>query len=850
MAKTKKDDKKRRETVRKPAAKQKNSRTKPRNSAPKAEPRDLEALKQRNQIVAVVLFAVAILLGCLVLIEGDHAWKWLHSVLLGLFGNCAILWPILFLYISITTALEKPRRHNGYKIWLIVSVIILFCSAIFIFRSDEETMQMSYWENLQALYVLGTERGGAGFFSGVLGIPFVLVLGAIGARIVVALLLFVAIMILTGTGLIQLFKTVAKPVDAVAGGIDAARERKIQEREREMNIDISLDQDELPEHPVKAAKPVAKKEKRNEKLEKLEKAFHIPDPDVSEVTSASAEQPPKVPAASEVIPKPTPEKTKKKEPGGLETSEAAEKFIKKMEESAAEEQPVQLSLYPDEPIRDGIYHFPPISLLEKSKGTETAGMTEELQVNGQLLVDTLKSFGVQTKILDISRGPAVTRYELQPAAGVKISKITNLADDIAMNLAASGVRIEAPIPGKAAVGIEVPNRRVSVVRMRELIESSRFAVANSRLTVALGRDIAGSVTVTDLAKMPHLLIAGSTGSGKSVCINSLIVSLLYKATPDEVRFLMVDPKVVELGIYNGIPHLLVPVVTDPRKAAGALNWAVTEMLKRYKIFADNNVRDLSAYNKLAKSNEGRDADGQPMEPMPQIVIIIDELADLMMAAPNEVEDSICRLAQMARAAGMHLVIATQRPSVDVITGIIKANIPSRIAFAVSSQVDSRTILDMGGAEKLLGRGDMLFSPVGSQKPIRIQGCFVSDSEIESVVAFVKKVQESGYDEKVMEEIEKNAVAEREKSGDGETGGEEQDPMMQEAIKCVVEAGQASTSLLQRRLRLGYARAGRLIDEMEQMGIVGPHEGSKPRQVLITYQQYLEMSMQQADKEEQ
>ena len=360
-----------------------------------------------------------------------------------------------------------------------------------------------------------------------------------------------------------------------------------------------------------------------------------------------------------------------------------------------------------EPV-EAVYQFPPVSLLQASEAVDHGDITHELQVNGQMLVDTLKSFGVQTKILDISRGPAVTRYELQPAAGVKISKITNLSDDIAMNLAASGVRIEAPIPGKAAVGIEVPNKNVSVVRMRELIESNAFLTAKSKLTVALGRDISGQVMVTDLAKMPHMLIAGSTGSGKSVCINSLIVSLLYKAKPDEVRFLMVDPKVVELGIYNGIPHLLVPVVTDPRKAAGALGWAVTEMLNRYKIFADNNVRDLNSYNNMVGDGLTRE-DGVTLERMPQIVIIIDELADLMMAAPNEVEDSICRLAQMARAAGMHLIIATQRPSVDVITGIIKANVPSRIAFAVSSQVDSRTILDGSGAEKLLGRGDMLFS---------------------------------------------------------------------------------------------------------------------------------------------
>ena len=497
--------------------------------------------------------------------------------------------------------------------------------------------------------------------------------------------------------------------------------------------------------------------------------------------------------------------------------------------------------------RDLEYIPPSLELLSFSQKIDDNKIEEELKVNGEKLIDTLKSFGVQARLVDVSRGPAVTRYELQPAPGIKISKITNLSDDIAMNLAASGVRIEAPIPGKAAVGIEVPNKNISVVRMRELIGSEQFHCATSSLTVALGLNITGEIVLADLAKMPHLLIAGSTGSGKSVCINSLIVSLLYKSSPKDVKFLMIDPKVVELGIYNGIPHLLIPVVTDPRKAAGALGWAVSEMLNRYKLFAENNVRDLSGYNQLVAGRGYVDQDGQPAPALPQIVIIIDELADLMMAAPNEVEDAICRLAQMARAAGMHLVIATQRPSVDVITGIIKANIPSRIAFAVSSQIDSRTILDTGGAEKLLGRGDMLFSPVGVQKPVRVQGCFVSDQEIEHVVEAVKENESMGYDQSVLDEIERNATA---KEKDSET--EEsiaQDSMLPEAIKCVVEAGQASTSLLQRKLRLGYARAGRLIDQMEQMGIVGPHEGSKPRQVLITYQQYLEYQMREDSLEE-
>ena len=796
--------------------------------------RDAEYVKQRNQMNAIIMFAISILMIFLVLISGDHIWLWCHNVLLGLFGGCAIIWPVLLCYISIITAFERQKNRMGGKVLLIVLIIALFCASVYIFSAADNTMITSYGDRLKELYKLGTERSGAGLFSGLIGIPFVAGLGSVGAKIVIILSLFVTFMILTGTSLVQLFRAITKPADMVAANISNVRERRVLERDRQTNIDIALDhEDDLPQHPVRSpVKPPVKQEK-NKKLQQLEKVFGMKEPVVEKLENISPPAPD--------------DKTGSEEAAVVYA--ARKKNSKKPEEKrSAVDAAVQLTMFTDEPPQDGNYHFPPVTMLETTKELNEQDVTEELKVNGQMLVETLKSFGVQTKIVDISRGPAVTRYELQPAAGVKISKITSLSDDIAMNLAAAGVRIEAPIPGKAAVGIEVPNKKVNIVRMRELIESNSFSTAKSRLTVVLGRDIAGGVATADLGKMPHLLIAGATGSGKSVCINSFIVSLLYKSTPDEVRFLMIDPKVVELGIYNGIPQLLVPVVTDPRKAAGALGWAVTEMLKRYKIFAENNVRDLSAYNTLAASCGYKDANEQPMPHMPQIVIIIDELADLMMAAPNEVEDSICRLAQMARAAGMHLLIATQRPSVDVITGIIKANIPSRIAFAVSSQVDSRTILDMGGAEKLLGRGDMLFSPVGSPKPTRIQGCFVGDSEIESVVNFVKKAQETGYDQNIAEEIEKNAVAEKDSKGDSGISNDT-DPMMPEAVKCVVEAGQASTSLLQRRLRLGYARAGRLIDEMEQMGIVGPHEGSKPRQVLITYQQWLEMCMRQSDQNE-
>ena len=505
------------------------------------------------------------------------------------------------------------------------------------------------------------------------------------------------------------------------------------------------------------------------------------------------------------------------------------------------------------PKKEATYKYPYLGLLHMPEYTDDFSHSSELSENGQKLIDTLKSFGVAARIVDIARGPSITRYEIQPAPGVKISKITNLSDDIALNLAASGVRIEAPIPGKAAVGIEIPNRIVSLVTIRELIGSKEFKNAKSKLSVVLGKDISGDIVVTDLSKMPHLLIAGTTGSGKSVCVNSILLSLLFRATPQEVKILLIDPKMVEFSKYKGIPHLLVPVVSDAKKAAGALNWAVSEMLKRYQLFAEYGVRDIIGYNKLVDQNlekacsqvdeNGEISEIYPNEKLSQIVIAIDELADLMMAAPNEVEEAICRLAQMARAAGMHLVIATQRPSVNVITGVIKANIPSRIALKVSSQIDSRTILDVGGAEKLIGRGDMLFSPVGQAKPLRVQGGYASDEEIENVTEFLKKSQTSEYDEEVIEQIEQITAQNIGNKDDKRNSDDESsdDPMMEEAIKVVVEAGQASTSLLQRRLRLGYARAGRLIDEMEQMGIVGPHEGSKSRKVLMSHQEWLERS---------
>ena len=485
-------------------------------------------------------------------------------------------------------------------------------------------------------------------------------------------------------------------------------------------------------------------------------------------------------------------------------------------------------------VEDENYEYPPLELLGKVPKKALKGGAKALTDTATKLQKTLYSFGVSAKVENVSVGPAITRYELKPAEGVRVSKIANLADDIALNLAAETIRIEAQIPGKQSLGIEVPNKEKEAVHLREVLESEEFENNKSKLTVALGKDVAGNIQLADIAKMPHVLIAGSTGSGKSVCINTIITSIIYNAKPSEVKMVMVDPKVVELSVYNGIPHLLIPVVTDPKKAAGALAWAVQEMDNRYNLFATKGVRDIKGYNKAIEKEEG-------MGKLPQIVIIVDELADLMMVAAKDVEESICRLAQKARAAGMHLVIATQRPSVDVITGLIKANIPSRIAFAVSSQVDSRTILDSVGAEKLLGKGDMLFFPAGAPKPIRVQGAFVSDEEVEKIVGFIKQNGTANYSEDILETIENNNKTEKELIQE-QAEDDDTDPFLMDAIDAVVEQGQASTSFIQRKFKVGYARAGRIIDQMEERGIISGYQGSKPREVLITKERLEELKM--------
>ncbi len=783
-----------------------------------------------SQIAAVITFFLSILFLLFSIIEGENVWNNIHNFFLGTFGFLSFPIFILSAYISVRISFGKFDGEVLLRVIGESAFIVFLASVVNIFAYEDG---IGYGTYLLIEYKNGISGGG--ILGGLLGYPFAKFFGITGAAIILILIMVLLVFLTTGMTLMQFFTAMSKPAKKIKDDTQNIIEMgKVALSQRKNNYDISLDG--MPEQPQKSKEKtnLSTKQKRvidlyndepeeqpvieqeDEEVNEYSQYDDIQEtnPDIDDIINGINER--SLINTEEPEVKNTPKPNVNTNPGIIVTS--------------------------DEPEE---YRYPPLSLLEESSSGEDSNIGEELKKNAERLVDTLRSFGVETRIINISRGPTVTRYELQPAAGVKISKITNLADDIALNLATSGVRIEAPIPNKAAVGIEVPNKSVASVSLREIIGSKKFEEAKSKLTVAVGKDIAGNVVTADLAKMPHLLIAGTTGSGKSVCINSFILSTLYKASPEEVKLIMIDPKVVELEVYNGLPNLMIPVVTDPKKASGTLGWAVTEMEERYKLFGECKVRDLKSYNEFAKKTEG-------YKTKPQILIVVDELNDLMMAAPKEVEDSICRLAQKARAAGMHLVVATQRPSVDVITGLIKANIPSRIALKVSNRADSGTIIDTVGAEKLLGKGDMLFYPVGSSKPIRVQGCWVSDNEIKDVVNYIigESENEAKYDETVTETIDKLAaeVGKNKKAVvvDGSGGDAEEDEMLSSAIEVVIDAGSASTSLLQRKLKLGYGRAARIIDSMESKGIVGPYEGSKPRKVLISRQQWLEMKMNGTD----
>lgn len=854
----------------KPAAKKKAAGT---SAAQTAKEEALEKLNRQQsgntKFQSVILFACAVLFFLLAFIHGNAGWYFMHRVIRGIFGFSIVIVPIILLITAYYT--EKREGMSLSRRLLFSAGLTVLVSSFFQIMFIGDIGKKGFFRAIGYLYTTAADDAfqSGGVISAVLAYPFLRIIGTPGAQIIIALLLFVAIMWMLDMSMQQLWYYICWPFRKL---------RELWNKEPDWADDIpdtdisgepELPQAEEPEFLLpeqtgpKRAKVHRKGSHPAEPVpepaadDSLESA--IPDfvednsplsPDLDAMIRDSYSQPqdnaPYTPAYDMDIDIPIPED--EPDNGAIVSPEELMQDPPELFTPDAETAPAETAA-PAAPASEPVsqpparpYQIPSIDFLQN--GVSRAGdpaVDQEMKEKAGILVETLKSFGVTVRITGIFRGPSVTRYEIQPAAGIKVSKITGLADDIALSLAAQGVRIEAPIPGKPAIGIEVPNSHKDTVSLREILESDSFRSSRSKLAFAVGRDIAGNAVVGDIARLPHMIIAGATGSGKSVCTNSIIMSILYHATPEEVKLILIDPKIVEFTVYEGIPHLLIPVVTDPKKAAGALNWAVQEMQRRYNLFAENSVRDLGDYNAAAAQP------GSGLEPMPQIVVIIDELADLMMTTSKEVEDSICRLAQKARAAGMHLIIATQRPTTDIITGLIKANIPSRIALSVMSQVDSRTILDTGGAEKLLGHGDMLYLPNGKIKPVRVQGCFTSTKEIEKVVDFIKSQTQSEYSDEIMEQVEQSipvtkaeAKELQKAAGEPEPGSDED--VLERAIEVVVEAGQASTSSLQRRLKLGYARAARMMDELEQMGVIGPYEGAKPRKVLMTKEQLAERKM--------
>ena len=809
-----------------------------------------------NQVYSVILFAAAILILLLALVQGSSGWLMLHKAFKGFFGLPLLIIPPALCYLAVMIDKdETPQKliQSSMNVLLVTTFLSGFIEIMF---GGGRLQEATLGDSLKMLYEEGVNWGGGGMVS-IVAYPLQKLLGDVGSKITICLLLFVSIMIVTKKGVSDILSFISAPFRRVKEFIEEDRENAdlLDEFETEVEEERVREERELAEQEAEQeALNLVKKPARKAKNAPPEPQFLIdipmsdelfpPEPqedmlltDYVDMTDPAPLSEPMPDPADEDIDIMIREATEK--PVALEKPEKPKKKTKEEEKNEAI-LAIADEIHQQSDVTNGRpYQMPRLDFLNKGKShANDPGTSQEMREKADLLQQVLGSFNVETRITNIARGPSVTRYEVQPAAGVKVSKITSLANDIALNFAVEGVRIEAPIPGKPAVGIEVPNKHRDMVSLRELLESKEFSESKSKLVFGVGKDIAGNVIIGDIAKMPHMIIAGATGSGKSVCTNSIIMSILYHASPEEVKLILIDPKIVEFRVYDGIPHLLIPVVTDPKKAAGALNWAVQEMLKRYDIFAANGVRNLAEYNELCD-------DEQELQKMPQILICIDELAELMMTASKEVEDAICRLAQLARAAGMHLIIATQRPTTNIITGLIKANIPSRIALYVKQNIDSRVILDTGGAEALLGNGDMLYLPNGQPKPLRVQGCYVSTAEIEKVVNFVKSQSESEYDENIIAAVDQLTVStpeEKQSASSSAAGGEpeleldEDADMIERAIEVVVVAGQASTSNLQRRLKLGYGRAARIMDELEKMGIIGPYEGAKPRKVLLTKEQ--------------
>ncbi len=814
-----------------------NQKSAPKKKAPANQSRQRQVEEYENElrsgeniarIVSVAVFVVSLILFFVAILSGEGVWNAVHNFYIGLFGwMVAVILPVFSLVYSFLFTIKKPKRNMTFEAVSIALLLLMISAFIHVVENPTGTV---FKDSVLGAYNDAVNTFNGGLFGAVIG-WLLLTLGKAPAIVLDLILMIADVILLSRVTVNQFFKTTTKPVRKVVEKATPYIEERIEKR-RNKNIDVYLD--DAPPTSDDAVEDV--KEEKPKRTRKKQKAEDNTDDglgddsmadiirDINATTKRNQEERSKAKSIDEIV----------KDASEKDTEKKVEKKIEDANDSVSEFKVT------DEDMQSGVkeYIMPSVDILKPAKHKSAKDVSNELKTNAELLIKTLASFGVSAEITDISRGPTVTRYELKPAAGVRISKITNLSDDIALNLAATNVRIEAPIPGKAAIGIELPNTVKNTVSMRELIDTSDFTSQKSILSAGIGKDIAGNTVYCDIAKMPHLLIAGTTGSGKSVCMNSIIVSILYRARPDEVKLLMIDPKKVEFSKYENIPHLLVPVVTDPRKASGALGWAVSEMLRRYQCFSDTGVRDIEGYNKFVAKHED-------MEPMPKVVICIDELADLMMAAPKEVEDSICRLAQMARAAGMHLVIATQRPSVDVITGLIKANISSRIALTVSSQIDSRTILDTGGAEKLLGRGDMLYSPIGSSKPLRVQGCFISDEEVEELCDFIKNQGESQYSDEIQKEIESKAAQEKGANNSFDDGNNDEslDPLLEKAVEVVLENGRASTSFLQRKLSVGYSRGSKIMDQLEEKGVIGPQDGAKPREIRINMQQWIQMKAQ-------
>jgi S-DNA-T family DNA segregation ATPase FtsK/SpoIIIE len=832
------------------AAKKNTKQQKPQSKPPQSNSMTAVRERENRRFWSYILFFFGILELLITFVEGDGLWKWLHELNRGLFGVTVFLFAPMIIYVALMIASDVTHNKVIAKV-VEGSVLMLLISGMAQIIQVGSVDGSSFWLKLVGLFNDGKQLRGGGLASALLGWPLLSLFKRVGAGIVIVLVAFTFIMLLTNVTLPQLLKAVSKPfvksyeavneerIERAAQPPKPPREKK--EPRRNGRVDIAkFYPDDDPDTAAEAFVPVAEAEEATDKVDasKIDMPVH--------------------PVKAPVITHEKLEETAK-----TTDNEELKKIIENAigdsrEEKKSKDEPVKppvvnvdkngQTTFFEKDNKISAYVYPPVDILKYAKNPVASEIVQqEIQEKSGKLVETLETYGAKTRIVGIHRGPSVTRYELQPAAGVRVSKITGLADDIALNLAAMSVRIEAPVPGKACIGIEVPNDHRDTVSLRELIDSEEYRKAKGKLTFAVGKDIEGNIIIGDIAKMPHMLVAGTTGSGKSVFTNSIILSILYHASPDEVKLILIDPKKVEFPIYNKIPHLLIPVVTEPLKAAGALGWAVNEMNKRYLMFEANNVKNLQEFNDMVLEERNKPAEEQDevrakIDLLPQIVIVVDEFADLMMAARSEVEDSVLRLAQLARAAGIHMIIATQSPRADVLTGLIKSNIPSRVSLSVSSNVDSRVILDESGAEKLLGNGDLLYKPVGVKKPIRMQSGYAATSEIREVVNFLKNEHTAEYSDEVIAEVEENTPQPKDSgsAGSDNVSVNPDDDLVNQAISIIVQTNNASTAFLQRKLKLGFPRAARIMDEIEEMGIIGPQEGSKARKINITKEEWAEM----------